>query len=66
MLIPYLLRFKWRIIISLALIVAGRLLSVANPYVIKELVDSLAESATTAIDIRYLVVLVALFFILRW
>ncbi|MCH7756636.1 ABC transporter ATP-binding protein/permease [Patescibacteria group bacterium] len=66
MLIPYLLRFKWRIIISLALIVAGRLLSVANPYVIKELVDSLAESATTAVDIRYLVVLVALFFILRW
>ena len=66
MIVPYLLRFKWRIIISLALIVAGRLLSVANPYVIKEIVDSLAEHATSPVSIQYLGVLVAAFFVLRW
>ncbi|MCH8010774.1 MAG: ABC transporter ATP-binding protein/permease [Candidatus Marinimicrobia bacterium] len=66
MLLPYLSRFKWRIIISLAIVVAGRLFSVTNPYVIKELVDTLAESTGFAIDIRYLAVLVLLFFMLRW
>ncbi len=65
-LIPYLLKFKWRVIISLILIVAGRLLSVANPYVIKEIVDMLAESFKIAINIEYLVLLVVLFFFLRW
>ena len=64
--VPYLMRFKWRILISLALIIVGRLLSVANPYVIKEMVDTLAESAKIAIDVQYLLVLVVLFFFLRW
>lgn len=66
MLIPYLLKFKWRIFISLALIIAGRILSVANPYVIKELVDTLAESVKIAIDIQYLILLVVIFFVFRW
>ena len=54
MIVPYLFRFKWRIIISLLLIVAGRVLSVANPYIIKELIDALSESALGDIDVRYL------------
>ena len=66
MIVPYLLQFKWRIVISLVLIVAGRLLSVANPYVIKEMVDALAEHATSPVDVRHLVFLVLLFFALRW
>ena len=64
--IPYLLKFKWRILISLALIVVGRILSVANPYVIKEIVDTLAESIKIDINVQYLLVLVVLFFALRW
>jgi ABC-type multidrug transport system fused ATPase/permease subunit len=66
MIIPYILRFKRRVIISLLLIVVGRLLSVANPYIIKELVDSLAESSNTDIDIMYLVYLIIFFFLFRW
>ncbi len=66
MLIPYLFRFKWRIVLSLGLIVVGRLLSVANPYVIKELVDALAESSSIPIDVQYLIILVFLFFWFRW
>jgi len=65
-LIPYLLQYKGRITASLFLIIAARLLSVANPYVIKELVDALAASSKVLPDPRYLIVLVVLFFVLRW
>ena len=65
-LVPYLLQYKWRISLSFVLIIIARLLSVANPYVIKELVDALAESASVAPDPHYLVVLVGIFFVLRW
>lgn len=65
-LVPYLLQYKWRVVVSLALIVAARILSVANPYVIKELVDALSAGATAGFDTRYLFLLVGLFFILRW
>ena len=64
--IPYLAKYKWRIGFSLVLIIAGRLLSVANPYVIKELVDVLAESANITPEPIYLIMLVGLFFVLRW
>jgi len=66
MLIPYLLQFKGRIIFSLLLIIGGRLLSVANPYIIKKLVDALAESPLELIDVGYLTTLVILFFVIRW
>jgi ATP-binding cassette subfamily B protein len=66
MIIPYLLRFKGRIAVSLLLIVAGRLLAVANPYVIKEIVDALAENATKPVEVASMVFLVGLFFALRW
>jgi len=65
-LVPYLLQYKRRIAASLFLIVAARLLSVANPYVIKELVDALAQSVSITPDPRYLILLVVLFFVLRW
>ena len=66
LIIPYLMQFKGRILISMVLIVAGRLLSVANPYVIKEMVDALAEHATNPVELGSMVFLVALFFALRW
>lgn len=65
-LVPYLLQYKWRIIASLSLIIVARLFSVANPYVIKELVDALAESAKVSPDPQYLILLVTLFFGFRW
>lgn len=62
--IPYLLQYKWRVIISLVLIVIGRGFMVANPYVIKELVDTLTEGAP--FNIYLIGALVVLFFIFRW
>lgn len=65
-LIPYLLEYKWRVFISLGLIVIARVLSVANPYVIKELVDELSAGVAAGFDTRYLFILVGLFFVFRW
>lgn len=66
MIIPYLLKFKFRILISLLLIIWSRILSVANPYIIKELVDSLSKNDLLNLDKNYLVFLVILFFAFRW
>lgn len=66
MIIPYLLEYKWRVIASLLLIVVAQLLSVAHPYVIKELIDLLAESSSNSVNPQIVAGLVGLFFILRW
>lgn len=66
MLLPYLSQYKLRIGVSFLLTIFAQLFSVANPYVIKKLVDTLANSANATPDPKYLVLLVILFFVLRW
>lgn len=65
-LLPYLFLFKWRIIISIFLLVFARVLSVADPYIIKSLVDTLASNDSTTVNLTLLGILIALFFVLRW
>ncbi|PJE64312.1 MAG: hypothetical protein COU90_02575 [Candidatus Ryanbacteria bacterium CG10_big_fil_rev_8_21_14_0_10_43_42] len=62
--IPYLLAYKWRVVFSLMLIVAGRVFSVANPYVIKKLIDMLVDGALP--NLSFIIGLIILFFIFRW
>ncbi|PLX20577.1 metal ABC transporter permease [Candidatus Parcubacteria bacterium] len=64
-LIPYFKEFKWRIIFSLSLLIVSKVLAVADPYVMKKLIDILVNTASE-IDIKIIGILVALFFILRW
>ena len=64
-LIPYLMRFKWRVLFSIALIISSKILAVSDPYIIKKLIDTLVSQGTHA-NIRYVLMLVGLFFALRW
>src|SRR5215213_9356075 len=43
-LLPYLLEYKWRVVIALALLVGAKLANVAVPLVMKEVVDNLDPS----------------------
>ena len=61
--IPYLMHYKLRIFLSLFVIIIARLLSVANPYIIKTLVDNLAEHSTTPVNISFMIALVIGFFV---
>lgn len=64
-LIPYFLEYKWRIFFSLSMLVASKMLAVADPYVMKKLIDILVNTFSQ-IDIRQVVILVIVFFALRW
>lgn len=62
---PYLKEFSSRISFAILLVIASKLLSVADPYVMKKLIDILVEKGTEA-PLKTLVLLVVLFFALRW
>jgi len=47
-LFPYLWRYRWRVGIALAFLVSAKVANVGVPLLLKELVDSLAPTATTA------------------
>lgn len=63
-LLPYLFRFKWRIVLALIFVIGSKVLSVADPYIIKKLIDTLTEGNASE-QVRVLFGLVALFFALR-
>ena len=62
--VPYVLEYKWRVLFSLALIITARGFSVANPYIIKKVIDLLVEGAPY--NLFFVGILIALFFIFRW
>ena len=64
LLYKYLLRFKRKVFISIALLVVGKLVSVADPYIIKLIIDMLVESGAS-VAIGSLAILIALFFIIK-
>lgn len=64
-LIPYFLAYKWRIIFSLLMLIVSKMLAVADPYVMKRLIDLLVGTIAD-IDIKQIILLVATFFALRW
>ncbi|OGS92445.1 MAG: metal ABC transporter permease [Gallionellales bacterium GWA2_60_18] len=55
-LLPYLLEFRWRVIIALSLLVLAKLANVAVPLVLKEIVDALDRSHAVLIVPVFLVV----------
>lgn len=63
-LLPYMLRYRRRLIGALFLILAGRALMVASPYVIKEIVDTLSVGIPD--DLGIIGLFIVLFFVLRW
>lgn len=64
-LIPYFLAYKWRILLSLSMLVFSKILAVADPYVMKQLIDTLVGDIAN-VDIRYIALLIIFFFVLRW
>ncbi|MDA3840250.1 MAG: ABC transporter ATP-binding protein/permease [Patescibacteria group bacterium] len=64
-LIPYFIKYKWRIAFSLSMLIISKALAVADPYVMKMLIDILIEKAS-GVDIKLIVSLIVLFFALRW
>jgi len=64
LLFKYLLKFKLKALLSVALLVAGKLVSVADPYVLKLIIDLLVESGSK-VAIGYLAGLIVLFFIIK-
>lgn len=57
--------FKLRIAAALFLVVVSKLFSVADPYVMKKLIDTLV-SESVAPPLGYVALLIGLFFALRW
>lgn len=64
-LMPYVRVFKGRIFASILLVVGSKLLVVAGPYVMKELIDLLAYEGKSA-SIMTITILLILFFALQW
>ena len=62
---PYLWQFRWRLGGSLALVSTARLLTLADPYLIKEIIDVLVEGRTAIFGLS-VVGLIVLFFVLRF
>jgi ATP-binding cassette subfamily B protein len=55
LLAPYLLEFKWRVLVALALLIAAKLANVAVPLVLKEVVDALdPQTAVIAVPFALL------------
>lgn len=65
MLVPYLFRYKWRIIFSALLLFGSRILAVTHPYIIKTLIDEFVEKGVN-IEIQLVIILITLFFVLSW
>lgn len=63
--LKYLSKFKARIGTALVLVLASKILSVADPYVMKKLIDTLVSEGES-LPIEFIAFLVALFFVLRW
>jgi ATP-binding cassette, subfamily B, heavy metal transporter len=62
-LLPYLLEYKWRVVIALAFLVSAKLANVGVPLVMKEVIDGLdAETALVAVPVA----LLAIYGILRF
>ena len=64
LLFKYLLKYKLKASLSVALLVVGKLVSVADPYVLKLIIDLLVENGSK-VAIGSLVMLIALFFIIK-
>ncbi|EKE19782.1 MAG: hypothetical protein ACD_8C00106G0002 [uncultured bacterium] len=64
-LMPYIRVFKGRIFASILLVVGSKLLVVAGPYVMKELIDLLANEGKSA-SVITITILLILFFALQW
>ena len=62
-LLPYLLEYKWRVVIALALLVGAKLANVAVPLVMKQVVDSLDPSLQV---VAVPVALLAIYGVLRF
>ena len=63
LLLPYLLEYKWRVVIALACLVVAKFANVGVPLVMKEVVDGL-DAATQAVAVP--VALLAIYGILRF
>jgi ATP-binding cassette, subfamily B, heavy metal transporter len=62
-LLPYLLEYKWRVVIAMAFLVTAKLANVGVPLVMKEVIDGLdAETAMVAVPVA----LLAIYGILRF
>lgn len=65
MLLNYFKLFKTRISIALFLVILSKLFSVADPYVMKKLIDILI-GGLASFEIQIVVFLIVAFFVLRW
>jgi ATP-binding cassette subfamily B protein len=61
---PYIKLYRWRIIFTMALLLASKVFSVADPYVTKKLIDYLVGGS--AIKASVIAGFLILFFALRW
>ena len=63
-LVPYLLQYKWRVVLSIALLVGARLIGVADPYVLKLIIDTLIDGNGTAL-MGAIILLVIIYFVIK-
>ncbi|KKW06744.1 MAG: ABC transporter related protein [Candidatus Moranbacteria bacterium GW2011_GWE1_49_15] len=63
--LKYLRVFRARVVIGIVLVIASKVFSVADPYVMKELIDVLVEKGSTA-PLDFIALLIVIFFALRW
>ncbi len=55
-LVPYLLEFKWRVVLALSLLVFAKLANVAVPLVLKEIIDALGKQHAVLVIPVFLIV----------
>lgn len=55
-LLPYLLEFKWRVIVALSLLVFSKLANVSVPLVLKEIIDALDKPHAALVVPVFLIV----------
>lgn len=61
---PYLWEYRWRLFASLVFLIIARLLSLADPYIIKKIIDVLIENKEVVVGLS-VPVLIVLFFTAR-
>ncbi|MEX0931823.1 MAG: ABC transporter ATP-binding protein/permease [Candidatus Paceibacterota bacterium] len=62
-LMPYVMVYKWRILFSVLILILGKAIAVADPYILKLIIDALVENKEALIPT--LIVLIALYFLLQ-
>ena len=55
-LIPYLMEFKWRVIVAMSLLVFSKLANVSVPLVLKEIIDAMDKSHAVLVIPVFLII----------